>query len=885
MRLRVAYQKVFVGCTRGLDQRTAIVTVRSDGFVAEYVFSRIAAGVATLCTDQPLFGVDESDWPAAFLVDIPRDADDPEVRLAQWVVALTVALQRWAGDPVWRGRVLDVTEGRLRLAIPWQREGVFSDTLGLAVRLIELWAASPGDTQSVNPQIQSGMDAARVDGLSPAGLRTALAAQARGIPVEVRPGHVQYGWGANLQRFADTFSGRTSVTATVRAKNKVITARSLRAAAIPVPEASHVTDFDQALTVAGELGWPVVVKPLDQDQGLGVVTGIGDEVALHHAVAAARRLSPTGVLVERHVEGDDHRLLVVDGQVLATARRLPGGVVGDGVHTVEELIERANADPRRGGSPRSLMRRLILDAEALSLLADQDVRISSVPDSGRFVALRRTANISSGGTAEDVTALVHPDNARLAVRAARVVGLDIAGVDFITTDISRSWRDVGGAIVEVNSQPGLRPHWLGDPQRDLCGEILDSVFGSRPARIPTAAITGTNGKSTTALMLHHIWRSAGRLAGVCTTQQVRIGDQLVTDSELSGYPGARIVLTDPAVESAVIELPRKGLIVFGHPCDHYDVAALLNVQDDHFGEFGIDTFQRMAELKSEVLQRARDAVVVNADDRWCVAMLPRAGTDRHILVGAGPASVAEHRRCGGEAVFREDRDGGRWIVVAVGDVVTPVMPLHEIPATMNGLLEFNETNAAFAVALAWAQGLDTAVIRSALSSFHNSFDQNPWRYNFVAGFPFKLLVDYAHNPDGVQELCRVVTEIPVSGRRRLYCQMIGSRHPEHVDMLASVLVGTFDEIVVACDFEETHECPAYAGDDPVATMLARTVDILIAAGADRNSITSSPEPVAGLRALVGRALPGDLVVVLAEPGDAQPFITELVERGSRIATC
>lgn len=883
MRLWVAHQRLVLGCSEGLDQRTAKVAIGFEGSVTDEHIVRIRAGIRTLCTDRPLFGVTESDWPGAFLVDRPVVGVEPESLLAQWAVAVTVALQRWAADPVSRGRVLDVDSNGFRVAIPWQRDGVLNDTLRLALRLIEMWAGHPsGAGPDIDAQIRPGMAAARADGLLPAGLRLALAALERRIPIDVRPGHVQFGWGAARQQFADTVTGRTSTIAAMRAKNKLATISTLRAAAVPAPEGTSVTDFAHALSVATEIGWPVVVKPANSDQGIGVVTGIVDAVALHHAVDAAQRLDPGGVLVEKHIDGDDHRLLVVDGRLLAAARRIPGGVVGDGACTVEKLIERVNADPRRGDEPSSLLRRLKLDAEALELLAEQGLRTSSVPEPGRFVTLRRTANISKGGTAEDVTDQVHPDNRMLAVRAARLIDLDIAGVDFVTADISRSWREVGGAILEVNAQPGLRPHWVGDPVRDLEGEIVDIAFAGRSARIPTAAITGTNGKSTTALMLHHIWLTAGRMAGVCTTQNVRIGERVVTRRELSGYPGARMILTDPAVEAAIIELPRKGLLVFGHPCDRYDVAAMLNVQDDHLGEFGIDTLGEMAELKAEVLQRATDAVVVNADDPRCMKMLSRSGTERHLLVAADRETVAGHRQAGGEAVFPAELDGRRWIILAVGGVETPLIPVGEIPATMNGLLRFNESNAMFAAALAHAQGVDVECIRSALGTFRNSFDQNPWRYNFIEGYPFQVLVDYAHNPDGVRELCRVVSEIPVAGRRRLYCQMIGSRHPEHVSDLAPVLVATFDELVMACDFEETTGHRAYAGDDPVATMLARTEAALVAAGAAGESISLSPDPVAGLRALVQRAEPGDLVVVLAEPDDAHPFVMELMGRPDRI---
>ena len=408
-------------------------------------------------------------------------------------------------------------------------------------------------------------------------------------------------------------------------------------------------------------------------------------------------------------------------------KRLPGSVLGDGTSTVRALLARLNAEPLRGSDKRSLMMRIDLDEPALACLAEQGLTPDSVPDAARRVLLRRTANVGTGGTVQDVTNAVHPDNRLLAERAARTIGLDIAGVDFLCPDIARSWREVGGAICEVNAQPGFRVHWLGDPTRDVNGEVIDWLFQGKSARIPTAAITGTNGKSTTAQMLHHIWMHTGKTSGVSTSQGVWVGHDLVTDANLSGCPGGRMVLNDPAVEAAVFEMPRKGLIVFGHPCDRYDVAALLNVQNDHIGVDGIASLQEMAELKAQVLQRASIAVVINADDPLCLAMRHRAGTPRHILVareGDNPA-VLSHLTNDGEAVFIQQHQSSPWVVLAKGTTQTTLMPLHDIPATMNGLLRFNESNALFAMALAWAQGVEPAVIRAAMGSFANTPEQNP----------------------------------------------------------------------------------------------------------------------------------------------------------------
>ena len=879
LELRVEDQRLLRGCSAGLNQRTAVVVIGIDGAPDDGALLRIASGAAMLFPGDPLYGVRTSDWPSAFQVEPGQPGRTAEWMLGEWVIALTVALQRWARDPAWRGRVLGSEPGRVHLAIPWQRPGVLTDCVRLALRLVELWARpSASPPQDVSPLIRSGMDAARGDGLLPSALRFALAAIERGIPIAVFPGHVLYGWGRSALRMADNFSGRTDFIATSLAQNKARSMWILREAAVPVPPGEVVATFDEALGVAESLGWPVVVKPIDQDQARGVTPRVRDEVTLHHAFDGAARYSPGSVVVEKHVEGDDHRILVVNGRMLAAARRVPAGITGDGVRSVEKLVEKLNADPRRGADFHSAMKKVVLDAEALELLADQGVPVESVPEAGHWIALRRTANISTGGTAVDVTAAVHPDNARLAERAARIIGLDIAGIDFLTTDIGRSWREVGGVICEVNSQPGFRPHWLSDPERDLNGEIIELLLDGRPGRIPTAAITGTNGKGTTALMLQHIWMCAGKVAGVCTTQEVRIGSDIVSSDNLSGYPGGRIMLTDPATEVAVIEMPRKGLIEFGHPCDRYDVAALLNVQDDHLGVDGIETMEQMAELKAEVLERARDAVVVNADDPLCVAMLTRAGTDRHILVATDPAAdpVVEHLARGGEAVILA-QDGERLdVVLAAGAARTVLLAVPDIPAAMAGLLRYNVRNAMFAAALAWAQGIDPATIRDALGTFTASVAHNPGRYNFLDGFPFQVFLDYAHNPAGAVELSRVVAELPVTGRRIVCNTHVGNRHPSHLELVVPVLADAFDVFVLSCSPEEL--CPEYAagGADPVVAMITRSEQLLADAGVPDSSITVVADLFQAIRTALRIGQPGDLVVLLAAPEEVLPVVEALL---------
>jgi cyanophycin synthetase len=710
-------------------------------------------------------------------------------------------------------------------------------------------------------------------GVLPNTLRFIHAAERLGVPWSgVTREIFQFGHGARARRLHSSFTDHTNTLAVQVAKQKPVASRLLRSMGVPVPRQRSVRTLDECQAAAGQLGFPLVVKPASRDQGMGVVTNITSLAELESAFTDARRLGAT-VLVEKHVDGDDHRLLVVDGRMLVATRRMPGGVTGDGRRTVVELVERVNADPVRVNDKRGLIR-LVVDEEALALLSKQGLSQWDVPDAGRFVRLRYTANISTGGVPEDVTAKVHPDNRFLAERAARIIGLDIAGVDLLIADIGQSWREIGGAICEVNAQPGLRVHWTSGLAWDLNERILAGLLGEDKGRIPIAAVTGTNGKTTVCQMVHAIWRMAGKVSGLTTTQGVWIGDELVSQDNLSGFPGGRLVLADPTVEAAVIEMPRKGIIKFGFPFDQCSVAALLNVQDDHLGLDGIGSLDEMARLKSEVLARANDAVVVNAEDARCVEALGQATAPRRILFarnGESPALVS-HRMAGGEAVFLDEREGVRWVVVAEGARGAPLMPAGDIPATMNGRLPFNESNALCAVALAWAQGVPFDVIRKALEAFSNTLEQNPGRYNFFPGLPYQVLLDYAHNPSGVAGLCAVARELPVSGKRRLVCVNLGNRGEAHIRTCVPVLKDHFDDFILSQDLSRVLQCRDYAGDDPSGTMLRFFEQQMRAVGVPADCVAVERDPARAIRLGLGRAQPGDLLVLMADHEMVAPIM-------------
>ena len=875
--------RILPGASASLPQKTARVRLVVKGDVAAWsnqcahASAAIAADVALLLPTQTALA--RHDSTALPQVD---GTSEPLQAFAQAVLSLCIALQREARDAVWRGEVLQLAGGdgthQVTLALPHEREAVLKAALQWAARCQVVWGR-PGDMAAQRTQLintcRNWLDQVQAEAIPPNTLSFALAAFARGWPVQIEDQLLHIGWGRHRQTFDSSFTGRTPLLAARTARDKHLTSRLLHRAGLPVPPTSRVSDWEGALKIAQQLGWPVVIKPSNQDQGTAVVPGIRDEATLRAAFDRAAKFSPGAVIVEKHIAGDDHRLLVVQGQLLMATRRVPGGVTGDGCLSITQLITQVNADPRRGTGKRNLLIQLALDDEAQACLAEQALSADSVPSVGQFVRLRRTANISTGGTAEDVSAVIHADNRLLAERAARTIGLDIAGVDFLCPDISRSWRDVGGAICEVNAQPGFRPHWLSNPARDINGEILDLLFADQQPRIPTAAVTGTNGKTTVCRMLHHIWQHNGKVCGVSTTQGVWVGNELLTPDNLSGLPGARMLLADPAVEAAVLEMPRKGLIRFGHACDEYDVAALLNVQDDHIGSDGIESLQQMAELKAEVLQRARRAIVINADDDLCLAMRPRAGTDRHLMVArdAGNPALSAHRQAGGESVFTAIRDDGQvGIILATGMHEIPLMPLHAVPATMNGLLKFNEQNALFAIAIAWAQGVSPEVIRRAMAGFSNTPEQNPGRYNFIDRLPFQILLDYGHNPDGLKELFDVAAHLPVSGSRRLI-SVIGNRFRHHFETQVPWMLQTFDVIHLAQDeayFQKNAH--GFGSADPIGSLLALAETLMKPHLRPGQQLFSGRKHLDVLQHGLASASPGDLVVILAEPNDVMPLI-------------
>jgi cyanophycin synthetase len=699
--------------------------------------------------------------------------------------------------------------------------------------------------------------------LGPSTAAIVHAAERRGIPwlrLNERS-LIQLGYGRHQQRIQATITGRTPHIAVEIAGDKEETNRLLADLGLPVPRQALVRSPDEAADAAAAVGYPVVVKPYNGNHGRGVSIGLAAPDDVRRAFAAAAEHADA-VLVESFIAGHDHRMLVVDGALVAVSKRVPGHVVGDGRRTVAELVDAVNADPRRGIGHEKVLTQIRVDEQALSCLAALGYTPDSVPAAGEEVMLRRTANLSTGGTAADVTDVVHPDNAEMAVRAVQAVGLDVGGVDFLTPDVTRSYQEIGGAICEVNAAPGFRMHMAPSEgrARDVAARVIDMLFPpGAPATIPIAAVTGTNGKTTTARMLAHIHKMAGRRVGLTTTDGVYVDGQRTVEGDMTGPTAARMVLSDPAVDVAVLETARGGLLRAGMAARRVDVGAVLNVQADHLGQRGVETLEQLALVKRTVVEVATDTAVLNADDPLTARMAAHTRAAHVCYVTMDPASrlVAEHVRAGGRAVALETGVNGQMITIYDRGAHIPLVWTHLVPAALGGRAAFNVQNAMFAAAMAFSMGVRLEDVRHGLRTFTSTFYQAPGRLNVYEGHPFTVLFDYAHNADAVAALVATAGRLDVAGRRVMVLSAPGDRRDDDVRATArAAAAGGFDRYVCRRD-----DNPRGRGDDEVPRLLAAT---LVDAGVPAERVEVVVREVDAIDRALGLAGPGDLVVICAD---------------------
>jgi cyanophycin synthetase len=698
--------------------------------------------------------------------------------------------------------------------------------------------------------------------LGPSTAALVAAAEEREIPWQRlnRYSLVQLGHGRYGKRIQATVTGETPHIAVELASDKEETNKILGDLGLPVPQQSLVYSAGEAVREAERIGYPVVVKPLDANHGRGVSIDLSEPEAIEVAYGNAREHART-VLVESYIQGLDHRLLVINGQLIAASKRVPGHVVGDGEKTVEELVEIVNADPRRGIGHEKVLTRLEFDHQADRLLELKGYDRESVPPAGEVVYLRSTANLSTGGTAVDVTDEVHPDNREMAIRAARAIGLDVAGVDFLTTDIARSFHETGGAICEVNAAPGFRMHVAPSEgqSRDAAGPVMDMLFPpGAPTRVPIASITGTNGKTTTSRMVAHIQKMAGATVGLTTSDGVYIDGHQTVPGDMTGPTSARMVLRDPAVQVAVLETARGGLLRAGMGYRRCDVGAVLNVAADHLGLRGIDTLEDLARVKRIVVEVARDTAVLNADDPECLKMADysKAKNVCYLTMNTRHPLVREHIAAEGRAVVLEEGMNGHMITIYDQNQHIPLLWTHLIPATVEGKALHNVQNAMAAAAIAYSMGVGLDDIRQGLRTFDNTYFQAPGRLNIYNEHPFKVVLDYAHNPHAVKAIVQLMDNLDAEGRRVCVLAAPGDRRDEDIREIAELCAGHFDRYICRRDDNlrgrEPEEVPE------------RLRDGLLAAGVEAAAIEVIPDEQEAIFAALSGAGTGDLLLVLGD---------------------
>ena len=690
------------------------------------------------------------------------------------------------------------------------------------------------------------------------------AAQARDIPwIRLNENSlVQFGHGKYQRRIQATITSETKHIAVEISCDKEDTHNLLNDLGLPVPQQRIVYSADEAVRAAQVIGVPVVIKPLDANHGRGVSINLTKDEEIKAAFTEAEEHSKSAaMLVESFVNGFDHRMLVVNDKLVAVAKRVPGHVVGDGKHSMAELVDIVNLDPRRGIGHQKVLTVLEIDNQAKRLIADAGHTVETVLPKGEVFYLRATANLSTGGTAIDLTDLVHPDNRDMAERAIMAVGLDVGGVDFLIDDITKSYKDIGGAIVEVNAAPGFRMHVApseGQP-RDVAGKVIDMLFPvGQECRIPIAAITGTNGKTTTSRMLGHIMKTSGKIVGMTSTDGVYVDGKLSVKGDMTGPKSAQMVLRDPTVDFAVMETARGGLVRSGLGYQKSNVAACLNVSADHLGLGGVETVEQLAVVKRVVIESATDTAVLNADDINCLKMADYANVDAIFYVTINPdhSLVKEHIKAGGKAIVLEQGMSGDMLTIYDNGLHIPVLWSHLVPATLEGKAMHNVQNAMFAAAMAYSFGVHLDNIRHGLRTFDTSFFQAPGRMNVFDEHPFKVILDYGHNPAALKAMAKLADRLDVKGRRIAVLSIPGDRRDQDVADAARTLSGHFDHYICKADDDRRKR-----GHDEIPQMFkARFVE----QGIPEDRISVIPNEEDAVAAALEMAKPGDLVIIFGD---------------------
>ncbi len=786
---------------------------------------------------------------------------------------VALELQSSAGFPVSYGKTLGGTiPDTWDLVISCRTPELGAAALETAVKLVTaVRERQDFDTEAAIARLEKVGDATCLGPSTESILQACRQREIPALPLGVA-GLYQLGYGCRRKLIRATLTSQTSVVAVDLCGDKMQTNQLLAASSLPAPRGMVAATLQEAEQAVRALGYPVAVKPCHGNQGKAVSLNLTN----FPQVAAAFRIAQQydrQVLMEEYVQGRHYRLLVIGDRLAAAAERFPAAVRGDGAHTVRELVGLANLDPRRGEGHARPLTRLSIDPAAILALARQGYTPDSIPPGNQEVLLRDNANLSTGGEAGDVTAAAHPENAALAVQAARLLGLDVAGIDLVTPDIATSARHTGGRIIEVNAAPGFRMHLQpsrGEP-REVGRALVDYLFPPGcEADIPVISVTGTNGKTTTVRMLSHIFQQQGMTVGMTTTGGIYINSRCLRKGDTTGPASARTILRDPAVEVAVLETARGGILRAGLGYDLAGVAVVTNIASDHLGQDGIETLDDLFWVKSLVVEAVKKDghVVLNADDCFAARFARRARANLvYFSMHGNNLLVKRHLSTGGSAVFV--RDGA--VFFCRGEECSRIIGLKSIRAGMGGRALHNLENALAATAAACVCGVHPAMIRHGLRTFGAELAHNPGRLMVRRVGRVTVIVDYGHNAPAFRRIAEFARSL--KPRRLLGVVGVpGDRGDDQIEAAGEALGASFDELFIKEDHDLRSRSPGETAG-------------LLHTGARRAGLATArlhliPGEAEAAREALRQAQPGDVVVIFYEDLDGVLAVLEPPDDGA-----
>lgn len=713
---------------------------------------------------------------------------------------IALEIQTLAGMEVGFGRTRSYGEhGVYSVVFAYEEEKVGIYAARASVRIAQ--ALVDGTPYDIAPDIQEMRETREAERLGPSTGSIIDEAVARGIPwIRLNKYSLcQLGYGANQKRIQATVTSQTSSIGVEIACDKEDTKYLLEQAEVPVPKGEIVRSQSGMKDAIDRIGYPIVVKPINGNHGRGITTDIRDWDEAVIALEAAKKVS-SSVIIEKYITGEDYRLLVINYKLVAAAKRTPAQVIGDGVSTLQQLIDATNSDPRRGYGHEKVLTQITLDDMTKGIIAAKGLTLDSVLPAGQALKLKDTANLSTGGTSTDVTDIVHPYNVFMAERIARVIGLDICGIDVMTSDISVPLPETGGAVLEVNAAPGFRMHLApseGLP-RNVSAPVIDMLFppGSS-ARIPVIAITGTNGKTTTTRLIAHMMKLKGHKVGYTTTDGVYIQNKLLMEGDCTGPASAEFVLKDPTVDCAVLECARGGLLRAGLGFHNCDIGIVTNVAADHLGLKGIHTIEQLAKVKGVIPETVLPDghAILNADDDLVYAMRNNVKCKVALFsMDEDNPRIKEHMRAGGLSAIYENG----FITLCKGEWKLRVTKAVNVPLTFGGRASFMIQNVLPATITAFLRGMSLDDIKVALETFIPSPSQTPGRLNLFEFKNFQIMLDYAHNPAGLRALHKMVEKMDGSPKVGIIAG-IGDRRELDNEEIGRVSAEMFDEIIIRQD--------------------------------------------------------------------------------------